>query len=93
MQPSSYARLPPHFYARLGPTPVARPRLIQFNRPLSAELGLALDGLDDDSLAAIFSGNQLPTGIEPIATAYAGTSSATSCRNWGTGGPFSSASA
>jgi len=39
---------------------------------LSAELGLALDGLDDDSLAAIFSGNQLPTGIEPIATAYAG---------------------
>jgi serine/tyrosine/threonine adenylyltransferase len=72
MQPSSYARLPPHFYARLGPTPVARPRLIRFNRPLSAELGLAFDGLDDDSLAGIFSGNQLPSGVEPIATAYAG---------------------
>ncbi|HEV7986082.1 MAG TPA: YdiU family protein [Steroidobacteraceae bacterium] len=72
MQPSSYARLPQHFYARLGPTPVAKPRMIQFNRALSAELGLGVDGLDEDSLAAIFSGNQLPVGVEPIAAAYAG---------------------
>ena len=72
MQSSSYARLPPHFYARLAPTPVAKPRLIQFNRALSVQLGLGVGGLDDDSLAAIFSGNQLPDGVEPIATAYAG---------------------
>ena len=28
---NSYARLPEHFFARLSPTPVARPRLIIFN--------------------------------------------------------------
>jgi uncharacterized protein YdiU (UPF0061 family) len=72
MQPSSYGRLPPQFYARLNPTPVASPRLIQFNRPLALELGLAFDALDDAALAAIFSGNQLPAGVEPIAAAYAG---------------------
>ena len=72
MQPSSYARLPQQFYARLGPTPVARPRLIQFNRALALELGLGVDGLDDEALAAIFSGNRLPAGVEPIAAAYAG---------------------
>ena len=72
MQPSSYAKLPPHFYARLPPTPVAQPRLIQFNRPLAAELGLAVDSSSDAELAAIFSGNELPEGLEPIATAYAG---------------------
>ncbi len=72
MQPSSYMRLPEHFYARLGPTPVARPRLIQFNTALAAELGLELDGSDDNKLAALFSGNQLPPGVEPIAAAYAG---------------------
>ena len=72
MQTSSYARLPQQFYARLDPTPVARPRLIQFNRALARDLGLALDGLDDEALAQMFSGNRLPSGVEPIATAYAG---------------------
>ena len=28
---NSYARLPEHFFARLSPTPVAKPRLIKFN--------------------------------------------------------------
>ena len=72
MQPSSYVKLPPHFYARLPPTPVARPKLIRFNRPLASELGLQLEGLSDEALAAIFSGNALPEGLEPIAQAYAG---------------------
>jgi uncharacterized protein YdiU (UPF0061 family) len=72
MQPSSYARLPPHFYARLPPTPVAQPRLIQFNSVLAQELGLRLEGLSDAALANIFSGNELPKELEPIATAYAG---------------------
>ncbi len=72
MQSSSYVRLPEHFYARLAPTPVARPRLIRFNAPLAAELGLEGAGYDDDRLAALFSGNQLPPAVEPIAAAYAG---------------------
>ena len=69
---SSYARLPESFYARLAPTPVAAPRLIEFNRELAAELGLGLEEVDADALAAIFSGNVLPAGAEPLAMAYAG---------------------
>jgi serine/tyrosine/threonine adenylyltransferase len=69
---SSYARLPEHFFARVDPTPVARPRLIQVNRKLADELSLDLGTFDDDSLAALFAGNTLPPGAEPIAMAYAG---------------------
>ena len=68
----SYARLPAHFFVRLAPVPVAEPRLIRVNRPLAAELGLDLGSLDCDALAAIFSGNVIPEGAEPIALAYAG---------------------
>jgi protein adenylyltransferase len=69
---NSYARLPEHFFARLEPSPVAQPRLIRLNRPLAADLGLELDGIDDDTLAAFFSGNRPLPGAEAIATAYAG---------------------
>jgi protein adenylyltransferase len=69
---NSYARLPEHFFARLDPTPVARPRLITLNRSLAQELGLATDALEPETLAAIFGGNLVPTGAEPISMAYAG---------------------
>jgi uncharacterized protein YdiU (UPF0061 family) len=69
---NSYLGLPEQFFARLAPTPVRGPQLIRFNRPLSAELGLALDQLDDAALASLFSGNLLPQQAEPIALAYAG---------------------
>jgi serine/tyrosine/threonine adenylyltransferase len=70
--PSAYSRLPENFYARLPPTPVAKPRLIQFNTALASELGLDTRGADGEALAAIFSGNHLPPGLAPIAMAYAG---------------------
>ena len=69
---SSYARLPEYFFARLNPTPVAKPRLIKLNDALATELGLNLGRLDDDTLAALFAGNVLLPGAEPIAMAYAG---------------------
>ena len=69
---NSYARLPAGFHAAAEPQRAARPRLIAFNRPLAAELGLNLAGLDDATLAEIFSGNIIPGGAEPIALAYAG---------------------
>jgi len=37
---NSYARLPEHFFTRLAPTPVAKPRLIKFNDSLASELGV-----------------------------------------------------
>ncbi len=72
IEPSSYARLPQHFYARLKPTAVAEPRLIQFNSALAAQLGLDVSALDAEALAAIFSGTLIPQGADPIAMAYAG---------------------
>jgi serine/tyrosine/threonine adenylyltransferase len=68
---NSYARLPEHFFARLSPTPVARPHLIKFNVSLAAELGIDTRGLGPDELASIFAGNVIPLGAEPIAMAYA----------------------
>lgn len=69
---SGYSSLPDRFFARLDPVPVRAPTLIELNRPLAAELGLDLGGLDDERLAALFSGNWIPAGATPIAAAYAG---------------------
>ncbi len=68
---NSYAQLPAHFHASAIPTPVAEPWLIKFNRPLAEELGIDADALECDG-AAIFSGNQVPEGAEPLGMAYAG---------------------
>jgi len=65
----SYARLPQAFHARIDPTPVAEPKMVVLNRPLAEALGLNADELTD---AAIFAGNELPPGAEPLAQAYAG---------------------
>ncbi len=72
MNRASYAGLPERFFARLNPTPVAKPRLLEFNRVLGLELGLDIADLDAEALAGIFSGNLIPPGLEPIAAAYAG---------------------
>jgi serine/tyrosine/threonine adenylyltransferase len=69
---NSYARLPEHFFARLSPTPVAKPHLIKFNESLASELGIHTEGREPDELAAVFAGNVIPPGAEPIAMAYAG---------------------
>ena len=69
---NSYARLSANFFARLDPVPVSSPRLIKFNERLAGELGLDTTHLDGAALAAIFSGNLLPKGAEPLAMAYAG---------------------
>ena len=69
---NSYARLPGHFFTRLNPTAVARPNLVKFNVGLAGELGIKADELDIDEWAKIFSGNNIPSGADPLAMAYAG---------------------
>jgi uncharacterized protein YdiU (UPF0061 family) len=69
---NSYAALPARFFARLDPAAVADPRLVKFNGALASELGLEWQSLDEATLAAIFAGNVVPAGADPIATAYAG---------------------
>ena len=65
----SYARLPAAFHARVDPTPVREPKMVVLNRPLAESLGLDADLLDN---AALFAGNELPPGAQPLAQAYAG---------------------
>jgi len=69
---NSYARLPQAFYARLNPVPVRTPKLVFFNAALAQSLGLNPDALKGDEGAAVFSGNSIPQGAEPLAQAYAG---------------------
>lgn len=68
----AYARLPDRFFARVAPTPVAAPRLIQVNAPLAAELGLDAVWLASEEGVAVLAGNHVPDTATPIATAYAG---------------------
>ncbi|PTN36761.1 YdiU family protein [Desulfonatronum sp. SC1] len=69
---NSYARLPEVFFSRLSPVPVRSPRMVLFNRALAELLGLNGEILSGKDGAAVFSGNRLPAGAEPIAQAYAG---------------------
>jgi len=69
---NTYARELPGFYAAWKPAAVPAPRLLYLNRPLAAELGLDAAALHGAEAAALFAGNALPAGAEPIAQAYAG---------------------
>lgn len=57
-------------HEHLDPTPVKEPRMVVFNHALAQTLGLNGASLADQ--AAIFAGNELPDGAEPLAQAYAG---------------------
>ena len=67
-----YARLSERLYTRQHPTPVAAPKLFVFNEILGKTLGLDRAKLGDEVLAAIFSGNEILPGSQPLASAYAG---------------------
>jgi uncharacterized protein YdiU (UPF0061 family) len=69
---NTYARLPERFFELVRPTPVAAPTLLYWNEQLSQSLGLERRPAADVELAAIFCGNQIPEGAEPLAQAYAG---------------------
>ena len=69
---NSYARLPSAFYVRLNPVPISTPKLVVFNTVLAQFLGLNPNALNGEEGAAVFSGNRIPEGAEPLAQAYAG---------------------
>ena len=69
---NSYARLPDRFYARVAPTKVGDPRVVRINRPLAELLGISPDQLASGNGAALLVGNDIPSGAEPLALAYAG---------------------
>jgi len=69
---NTYARDLQGFYVPWQPTAAPAPRLLFLNHALAEELGLDGASLDGPEGAAVFAGNALPEGAEPIAQAYAG---------------------
>ena len=69
---NSYARLPRALFARLNPVPVRMPELVAFNRALALRMGLNIRALEGAEGVAVFAGNRVPEGAEPMAQAYAG---------------------
>ena len=70
---NSYLNLGPAFYENARPVPVPAPKIFLWNAPLAGELGLPeeLTGHGGQQ-AAVFSGNTLLEGSDPVALAYAG---------------------
>lgn len=69
---NTYSQLPPVLYSIGNPDPVSQPELVVFNRQLAAEMGLGSDQNNEELLAEVLAGNQLPGGSEPLSQAYAG---------------------
>jgi len=69
---NSYARALPDAGVRWKPAPAPAPHLMYLNDALAAELGLDAAALRGDAGAALFAGNALPAGAEPLAQVYAG---------------------
>lgn len=68
----TYARLPASLFVSAQPVPVRAPLVTILNHRLAGELGINLQGLSPERLAALFAGNELPSDFQPIAQAYAG---------------------
>jgi uncharacterized protein YdiU (UPF0061 family) len=69
---NTYARELPGTYVAWKPAAAPAPELLYLNRALADELGLDAAALASAEGAALFAGNALPEGAEPIAQAYAG---------------------
>ncbi len=69
---NSYARELQGFSVPWRPEAAPAPKSLFFNAPLADELGLDVASLSGEGGAALFAGNAIPAGAEPIAQAYAG---------------------
>ena len=69
---NSFAHKLEDFFVSCKSDPAISPKLLKFNHALAKELGLNPDLLNTEEGLAIFSGNKLPIGSEPLAQAYSG---------------------
>ncbi|CAN5580230.1 YdiU family protein [soil metagenome] len=69
---NTYARLPSVLWSAARPAPYPSPRVSILNHKLADELGLNLTTLSTEEAAALFAGQTIPDGSQPIAQAYAG---------------------
>ncbi|HCO44677.1 MAG TPA: hypothetical protein DIT63_11265, partial [Gammaproteobacteria bacterium] len=69
---TGFARLPAAFHTRLPPTPLPEPYLVAGSVDAAALLGLDPALIDHPDFPALFAGNRLPEGAEPLAAGYSG---------------------
>ncbi|MCP5171216.1 MAG: YdiU family protein [Pseudomonadales bacterium] len=69
---NSYLHVADALFSPQLPTPVKEPGLIRVNQPLAEALLINPSELMSEEGVAVLAGNQIPSGAEPIATAYAG---------------------
>jgi serine/tyrosine/threonine adenylyltransferase len=69
---NTYAHLPARFFSKQKPAGAPEPVLIRTNLALAKELGIDHAWMNSPAALATFSGNEIPSGAEPIAQAYAG---------------------
>lgn len=69
---NTYARLPEALFAPARPAKAVAPRVVIINHRLAADLGLDLENVSAEAAASLFAGQELPSGSQPIAQAYAG---------------------
>ncbi len=68
----TYSRLPEDLFTVADPATVPGAKVSILNHRLAGELGLDLARLSPDTAAALFAGQAIPAGTQPIAQAYAG---------------------
>ncbi|SVC24313.1 uncharacterized protein METZ01_LOCUS277167, partial [marine metagenome] len=69
---NSYISLPNILMTKINPTRVKFPKLVILNHDLAKDLNLDFNYINENKLASVFAGNELPKGAESIAQAYAG---------------------
>jgi len=69
---NSYARLPAHFYQRIGPTPLEETHLISINPEVAELVDLDPSQLNSEDLVRYFGGHESLPGTESIAMKYTG---------------------
>lgn len=69
---NTYALLPDVLFVPARPIAVRAPQASILNHRLADELGLDLGALTPEAAGALFAGQELPAGAQPIAQAYAG---------------------
>ncbi len=69
---NQYTALGEGFFVRTQPSPVSGPGMVCFNHELARDLGMDADMLDSEYGAAVFAGNEIPEGADPLAMVYSG---------------------
>ena len=67
-----FARLPPAFYRRINPTPLAAPYLVSISDDAATLLDLGPAETRSERFLNLLAGNLVPPGAEPLAMLYAG---------------------